>query len=86
MIFSGKIAKLGKAQNIKIYQKTGGQFVAVISSESTSLKDLTINGTSYVLGPIKQKFIYKELEYLGNNLYLAGIDQNYSIIEVQDGV
>lgn len=86
MIFSPKIAKIGKAQNIKIYKKSGSNFVAIISSETTSIKDLSIVGTSYTLSSTKQKFIYKNMEYLGSNLYLAGIDNNYAIVEVNDGI
>lgn len=85
MIFSPKIAKLGKAPNIKIYQKDGNQFEAIITGDMASLKDLTISGTNYNLGPVKKRFIYKQMEHLSGNLYLANIDNNYSIIEVNDG-
>lgn len=86
MMFSQKIAKIGKANSVDMFESVAGNFVIMISNNGTVKKNLTVSGTEYSLSGVQQRFIYKQMQHICDNLYLTKIDDNYAVIEVTDGL
>lgn len=84
MIFEKRIAKIGKSTNINLYL-CGNQptlFNVYISGKGVEQKNLTVNGSDYILSKQIQKYMYGELRQVSNNLAVARVDNSFSIIKV----
>lgn len=87
MMFSSKLAKLGKAEKINCSQvKTDPiTFVVYLSNKTVSLKTLSFQNYIYSLGKAKQTFNYDEMIAIDQDYALARIGNHFSLIKVTYG-
>lgn len=87
MMFSTKLAKLGKGKHINCNQVEGNStaFNIFVSNQNVEAKTLEYTNNSYSLSKPLQTYNYAEVLGINNNFILARNNEYFSIIKVQNG-
>lgn len=86
MIFSSKLAKIGKAENISCCQTSVNPllFDVYISNDIVQLKKLTYQNKKYTLSQPVEKFGYIQMLGINKDFALARNDKYFAIIKVNN--
>ena len=79
MMFSSKIAKIGKARLVGCRLNTSGDFDLFMSNITTKYKNLAIDGYAYELGTTKTNYNYSQILPITDTYFVARNNKNFFI-------
>lgn len=85
MMFSDRLAKLGKGQSVSCYQladDTTNILNVFISKQGVENKNLVIDNNKYKLSSKLNQYMYSEMIQVSSKYAVARIDNSFSIIDI----